>query len=654
MFGVNLAFPDGLFVLQADNSFGKSTCMQAVLYALGLEGMLGPSHEVPLPHVAKDYLEYEGRNISVLESEVLLEVANDKDDRLTLQRQVVGEKDRHLITVWYGAALTQPDQQFRSGSFFVRERGSATREAGFHFQLAKFIGWQIPEVTTYDEKSTPLYMETIFPLLFVEQKHGWSSLRGRFPTHYRIRDVNKRAVEFILKLDAFEIAAEKIALQQQMTELRARWRSTVAEAHRVAKQVNGIIDGVPAEPVSTWPPAVPPRVLVPIGEKWASLADAAENERERLAALASEPVPQVDAVAPELEDDLRHSQEELDSLEVTLRSTFELLQNGRVQVSRIQERLQAVEEDLQRNKDVSRLSKLGGFNELHVATGHCPTCHQEVADSLLTQGAEPMTVESNIAFLEQQRRVFRSMLSADGRIQEAREQQVLGLGARANEVRERIRALKTTLVSDGRLPSYAAVEERVRAEDRVRQMMTTLRTVNEILAELAQLSEEWALREERRKLLPVGDLSLTDEDKLVAWEKLFISQTSQYGVTSVDPSSITISRDTYAPVNEGFDLQFDLSASDGIRLVWAYVLSLLELARTADTNHPGLLILDEPRQQSTKGKSMQEFLKRASHAADSGQQVVVATSEEEPLLRSYLAGVTHTYKTFPQKIIAPL
>lgn len=39
------------------------------------------------------------------------------------------------------------------------------------------------------------------------------------------------------------------------------------------------------------------------------------------------------------------------------------------------------------------------------------------------------------------------------------------------------------------------------------------------------------------------------------------------------------------------------SASDAIRVVWAYLLGMLEVARVKDTNHPEFLVFDEPKQQ---------------------------------------------------------
>ena len=50
----------------------------------------------------------------------------------------------------------------------------------------------------FNDVDTLLYLETIFPLLYVEQKLGWGRLPARYPTWLGIRDVGRRTVEFLL------------------------------------------------------------------------------------------------------------------------------------------------------------------------------------------------------------------------------------------------------------------------------------------------------------------------------------------------------------------------------------------------------------------------------------------------------------------------
>ena len=48
LFGMATRLSPGLVVLRADNTSGKSTCVQAIIWALGLEGMYGPTRVPPL------------------------------------------------------------------------------------------------------------------------------------------------------------------------------------------------------------------------------------------------------------------------------------------------------------------------------------------------------------------------------------------------------------------------------------------------------------------------------------------------------------------------------------------------------------------------------------------------------------------------------
>jgi hypothetical protein len=105
---------------------------------------------------------------------------------------------------------------------------------------------------------------------------------------------------------------------------------------------------------------------------------------------------------------------------------------------------------------------------------------------------------------------------------------------------------------------------------------------------------------------------------------------------------------------EGFDLGFNLSASDMIRTIWAYLYGLMEVARTGETNHLGLLVLDEPRQQQADKVSFAQFAKRAAGTGAERQQVVFLTSEDPQTLAAMLTGVAHQYINFDGKMIQPM
>jgi hypothetical protein len=211
-----------------------------------------------------------------------------------------------------------------------------------------------------------------------------------------------------------------------------------------------------------------------------------------------------------------------------------------------------------------------------------------------------------------------------------------------------------SLVSDARLPSMAAIQERISLGNRIRMFNDAESEIDHLTSSLIELQRGWVDVQRQIHDLSGEELSAQDEQKLADLESTFKEQVRQYGLGSVPVNELRISRESYRPVHDGFDLGFNLSASDMIRTIWAYLYGLLEVARRHNTNHLGLLILDEPRQQETAAMSFSEFLHRAATARDASQQVIFATSEESSNLRAMLEGVPHQYVEFEGKILSKL
>jgi hypothetical protein len=185
-FGADIPFEAGLNIVQAPNTSGKSTCLQSIIYALGLERSLGPQLSIPLPYAMREQIhEFEDAPYElVLQSYVELEIENAQGEIVVLHRDVVGGKNTKLIQTWRGPGFTTGLPRGEQRDYFVLDSGSATHESGFHAYLAAFLGWDLPTVARYDGTECPLYLEAIFPMLFVEQKRGWSAIQGPFPTFF--------------------------------------------------------------------------------------------------------------------------------------------------------------------------------------------------------------------------------------------------------------------------------------------------------------------------------------------------------------------------------------------------------------------------------------------------------------------------------------
>lgn len=656
LFGVRIPFDNGLVVLRAENSMGKSTCVQSIIYALGLEGMLSAGHSIPLPHAMTQYLEDEtGARHDVLESAVLLEILNGDGSALTVKRAIVSQSDdKRLIQTWLGPKLTHPENSYEKQDKYVRMEGAAARDTGFHHQLAAFLGWQLPPVTRYQGPPCPLYLETIFPLLVVEQKHGWSGIQSRMPTQFRIRDVGKRSTEFLLDLHEHEMALARQNVDSEMTMAKSSWTSNIWQLQQAADNLSAKIQNLPSEPTSDWPPLFSVEVMVPSGDHFTPLKEAISDDLELLKNLESEEIPRVEQVASQLSVKLKNTQDALAEAEVTSTSLARELNRERAQRLSIDRRLSALHEDLTKHKDIVRLRKMGSSVSLAQSSGECPTCHRPVTDSLIPSTSSPMTVEDNMALIREQISTFESMRDDAAAVLDSQEANFKLIRARLDSLRSEVRTQKRTLSSDGRAPSEAAIRTRLEAEQRLKLRQRAADTIETVLDVLSELSGSWRELLARKKELKSQYLCEDDRRKLRKLKDCFIEQLVEYEFRSIPPHELGISETSYRPEHDGFDLGFDLSASDQIRTVWAYIYGLLEVSREESTNHPGLLILDEPRQQSTSRVSFAAFVKRASTAGAAGQQILFATSEEDAVLQEALNGLPHQYLNFSGRILQRL
>jgi hypothetical protein len=597
-----------------------------------------------------------GRELDVLESHVDVEIENQNGQIATIRRYAKHASiDTQLVTVWDGPVLTEHLTGLGSRAYFVRRPGSAQREAGFHHWLAEFVGWELPEVVHYDGSTSPLYLETIFPLFFVEQKRGWAGLQAQTPTYLRIRDVGRRNVEFVLSLSGADVVAERQLLAEKIAVLRERWKATVG-GFRAGANDRGIgVQGLPEEPVAEWPIEPGPSLFLAVAPEWRPLSEVIQGLQVELAKLTSRILPGADASAPLVSDALQKSLRELDEISGLADALHRELALEEDQIRSLDSRIASLHHDVRRSQDALVLRAMGA-PVTAVTPPNCPTCHQELPSTLLDPASAitAMPLERNSQLLTEQIALFEAMRTDLVAAISAKRQQLPVLDERAHSLQQSVRAQRETLISAAGAPSIEDVEARVHLRDRVNVLEAVVVRLSRLDTELAGMAQTWGGLQQDRIRLREQTAPRSDQTKLAALETSFLAQLHEYGFTSVPISDLTISPDTYLPVYEGFDLGFDLSASDMVRTIWAHRVGLLEVAREFESRHAQLLVFDEPRQQSADPVSFAALFRRAAQAASSGQQVVFATSEPDESVRAMLAGVPHEYLSFEGKMIRAL
>jgi hypothetical protein len=572
---------------------------------------------------------------NVLQSYVELEIENDRRQTLIIRRDVTGGKDPKLVQTWAKGSITEVAGRSQQRDFYVHDAGAAQREDGFHKFLAEFMGWNLPIVPRFDGTESTLYLEAIFPMLFVEQKRGWSATQGPFPTYLKIQDVTRRVMEFLLDLDAGKIRRQRGELRSAIANIVQRWTDRRVILEEQAQRV-GRLRGIPAQPSAEFALAPELRLEIYRQDEWQPLLQAASQIGARIRELDAVQLQPTEKVAPELQRRLGSVRREVDELGAVLEVIRSELNIEQQEEQGLRTRLRSLNADLLRNQDALKLKRLG--SDLGRAGGEhvCPTCHQDVSSELFPVVENVgMGLEENIAFVRSQIDLYGTAVQgASERVNECRSR-YRSKEEQLKEKQAELRSLRQAVVQPSSLPSRVTIEEIVRLQAQLDRILS----LDEVAAiageELQQLAQQWSRLQDQLRGLASDELTRADKRKVDRFQNSIQGQLNKYGFRSFKPSEIMLSRDNFRPLALTKDedgepvekeLGYEISASDGIRLKWAYYLSLLMLSITELTNHAGVVIYDEPGQQEVAQQSLYAFLMDAvEHLGD--RQVIVSTSE---------------------------
>jgi hypothetical protein len=199
LFGARYEFTNGLNIIRGDNSTGKSSLFQTILYGLGFEELLGGKNEKTMQSALKDQVEFpKGKYHQVNQSFIYLEIENK--EIITIKRCVTSEtRKAQLVDVFSGALITGGVETLPSRPMYIHDKGGASDDIyGFHLFLTEFLRWNLPEVINTKGELAKLYLQQIAPAFIIEQKSGWSDFFATLP-YFGMRNTESRVVEFLLE-----------------------------------------------------------------------------------------------------------------------------------------------------------------------------------------------------------------------------------------------------------------------------------------------------------------------------------------------------------------------------------------------------------------------------------------------------------------------
>ncbi len=627
-FSCSISLGYGLNIIRAENTSGKSTCVNAIAYGLGMEAILGPIRNRPFPKsLYEDIFDTKAdQNPSfVRDSNVALEIRNSEGKKASLRRDILGN-DRKICV---GSGGEEKDY-FLGASGQV---GSAVSERGFHRWLTDFIGWKLPTVVKYDGKDTTLYLECIFPLFFVEQKRGWSEIQANIPTHYGIKSVKRAAAEFCLGIDSFEFEKKVIGHKNNIDKAESEWENIISAAEVVA-EINSVELGrIP--PIDKYQDSnnihfsyLEGDTLISVSEQHRSLSRLVERFSEDISATTpgNEKIDVQNALLRKLRREL---EEATQSIEVTM-----------LAVSVAENKISTLKHDLDQYQQLKRLRTVGSKIEADLETRKCPICESDLYDTLgnRTVKRQPMTLEENIDFLKNQIDFFVN-------IRRKEISQLEDFRARSRLVSRKIEVESEKLkeihedIDDVHGATKSLLREKIQVETALREVVKLKIMLDELRERAQKVHNQWSTATEALKLL--RKKSNIDSRALIIGklDSMIRANLASFQFNPSAISSISISHQTFRPEQEGYDIVAETSASDYIRIIWAYTLALMELAgKEEEIKHGGFVVFDEPRQHEASKISFSSLIDKASMSAGYNGQVIFSTSLEEDILSKSCEG----------------
>ncbi|MFD1175778.1 hypothetical protein ACFQ3W_05590 [Paenibacillus puldeungensis] len=605
-YGYDGTFTNGLNIIASeDNTSGKSSVIAAIYYCLGFEEIIGGKGEKVLTAVYKTAIE-EGEDVwPVLESGAYLEIYNGKET-VTIYRSATMEgRDNRLITVFHSRMNNIKNTDVLIEDMYVHMPNSAVYVKGFHTFLERFLHIELPLVPAADDGTRKLYLQLVFSAMFIEQKNGWSNIMSGMP-FLGIRESKKRVLEFLLRLDTLENEKKKDSLRTRDSSIKFQWDFLIKELNTFVYREGCVPHGLPLSPQILSEEDLSNLI---IKKQDAEIDEYIEELQEQYNKLS--------LLNPKVVDNFDHIQEELNATENSIEE-FEreiyrnrgLLHSESSSIDKLSNNLEIIETDIRNNKDAARLRTLGSELDLATSKDTCPVCSQPIHDTLIPHSShmQVMSIDENIRHLNAQKDMLEFAQEGHRRNKDKIRERIVQLENSLLTLRSVAKSLRNDLYSINENISESIIRKKLQLDAEMNSLYQLIEYFNTKKQKLRELSNDWKEYLKDKADLPKKKFSDLDEEKIKILRNHFIKNLTQFGYKSIpNLNQIDISMDSYLPVIEGFDMKFDSSASDNIRAIWSFVLSLLETSNEKSGNHPGTLIFDEPAQHSIVSSDVDKF-----------------------------------------------
>jgi len=636
-YGFDFPFVKGLNIIAGQNSRGKTTINSCIYYALGMEELLGAQNEKALDKSLKEnFTTINGEehiNHSIIVSKVLLEISNSYETK-SIERYITSTTEDNKLCKIYSSNIDHINEA-EIIKLFVRGNNNNENNNGFYNWLSDFIGIELPTVINTSKKNgySPLYMQTIFSSTFIEQTKGWSDFFATMP-YFGIPKAKEKIVEFTLDLNELETSIKKDEITKEKNQLSDDWNKKTKSLELVTSEYNGEIQELPKELTVEQDEIDKIKVIFKTDvDEVKTLDSLISSKKDHYELIEKKPISKIQNNKIEVLKKFETEKEEYELLKRKIDDFSNSLIFQKLQSENLNKQKEKIAKEI---KDHNSLIKVFDEKFINRNDGNiCPTCTQEVSYDLISSNEihiPKLSLEENKMFLVGQEKLIETSVKSLSKVIEEKDIILKYYKKNLRNKEEVIKSLSNDLIADDRNFSESDVLIKVQLEKEINELSFIKGKINDLLNELKQLAIKY--HNNLIKLDGLKDKQLEDQSKIDTFTNLYKKLLFSFEYDSNEKYEVVISEKEpfkYFPVYQQYkeapqqSIRINSSASDFVRNIWAYTLSLLDQG----INHPGVVMFDEPGQHKTKMSSLDSFFKACSLFHD--KQVIIFTSVDKVL-----------------------
>lgn len=630
-FGASYIFePNKLNLIRGSNHSGKTTIVSSLFYALGMEELLGGQNIKALDSILTSVVPYQNKEYNINESVIYLEIENEDAKIITIKRYIVHVDIQPKVAYIYEGELNNIVDDKYIEVTYLHDGGSAQNKLGFYQYIEKFINYNLPKVPSYnDGKEIKLYLQVIFNAYLVEQLQGWTDFFSTIP-NFGVKEPRKRIIEFLLNLDASEFEKNKFKYEEEKERIRKQWVEYINLIKLDIEQIVAQIEIEFTEPVSydKFRDSKLDIYFTNEDNKNITIEKALGSIQERVNEL------NIEIEKPKDKNNTRLFKIRK-KIQVIARKISKLNQIVDIkldELKQLENDFFNIEKEIQKLTDLQKIEKYTNKTAKisQVLKGICPTCEQEIDNSFYASSRlDIMSVNDNKEYLNAQKKVLKAYIQASKEEIEKQQEIVLFLEQEYQEQQNIITYLERDISLNTNMAKY---KEIVDLESKVKLYKKVLKDVSLRRNELLSLAKKWKNNEQERTS---DEMSDSDAFKISSLEKYFKQYLYDFDYGSKSLEQVHVSKkqfEKYLPIVkiDGKDqkIRINSSASDFVRSLWAYYISLFQISKKYRGNHIGLFIFDEPAQHAMNESSQKAFLEKLSQL-DGCQSIVFSSFEDK-------------------------